>query len=102
MFSLAITMSVLACRLAAQSTGIPPEWETRKDIETLITTVKRINPLLDELKPGDWVAKGASQAYVSQRKSAQDAVGYIVSTALRLAATPDRLTIVLETYFRMV
>ena len=95
-------MSVLACRLTAQSAGIPPEWETRRDIETLITTVKRISPLLDELKPGEWVSKGASQAYVSQRKSAQDSVGYIVSTAQRLAATPDRLTIVLETYFRLV
>ena len=97
-----ITLSVLACRLTAQSAGIPPEWETRKDIELLIAQVKRVGPMLDELKPGDWAAKGASPAYVEQHKSARDAVGYIVSTAQRLSATPDRLTIVLETYFRMV
>ena len=87
--------------LSAQTAGIPPEWETRKDIETLIAQVKRIRPLLDELKPDEWAAKGASSAYIAQRKSAQDSVGYIVSTAQRLAATPDRLTIVMETFFRL-
>ncbi len=102
MFISAITLSVLTCRLSAQISGIAPEWETRKDIDTLITQVKRIPPLLNELKPANWVAKGASPAYVSQLKSAQDSVGYIVSTAQRLSATPDRLTIVLETYFRLV
>ena len=95
-------MSVLTCRLTAQSAGIPPEWETRKDIEALIMQVKRIGPLLDELKPGEWTGRGGSPAYTAQRKSAQDAVGYIISTAQRLSATPDRLTIVLETYFRLV
>jgi hypothetical protein len=97
----AINLAVLACPLTAQSPGIPPEWETRKDIEALITQIKRIQPLLGELKPADWTAKGASPAYVAQLKSAQDAVGYIVSTAQRLSATPDRLTIALETYFRL-
>jgi uncharacterized protein YfaS (alpha-2-macroglobulin family) len=101
MFTSSLALSALACPLTAQTAGIPPEWETRKDIETLIAQVKRIRPLLDELKLDDWVAKGASPAYISQLKSAQDAVGYIVTTAQRLAATPDRLTIVLETYFRL-
>ena len=87
--------------LSAQTAGIPPEWETRKDIETLIEQVKRIGSLLDELKPEAWAEKGASTAYVTQRKSAREAVGYIVSTAQRLAVTPDRLTIVLETFFRL-
>ena len=101
MFTSILALSALGCQLSAQTGGIPPEWETRKDIETLIAQVKRIRPLLDELKLDDWVAKGASPAYISQLKSAQDSLGYIVSTAQRLSATPDRLTIVLETYFRL-
>jgi len=94
-------VSFCAQELCAQGGGIPPEWETRKDIDALIAQVKRIRPLLDELRPDEWVAKGASPAYVAQRKSAQDAVGYVVSTAQRLSATPDRMTIVLETFFRI-
>ena len=101
MFTIALALTSLTRGLSAQTAGIPPEWETRKDIETLIAQVQRIRPLLDELRPDEWTAKGASSAYVAQRKSAQDSVGYIVSTAQRLSVTPDRLTIVLETYFRL-
>ena len=101
MFISSLALSAMACQSPAQPAGIPPEWETRKDIEIFVGQVKRIGPLLDELKPGEWAAKGASPAYASQLKSAQDSLGYILNTAQRLAATPDRLTLVLEIYFRL-
>ncbi len=101
MFNSILALSALTGLLPAQTAGIPPEWETRKDIETLTAQVKRISPLLAELNPEEWAAKGASPAYITQRKSAQDAVGYVVNTAQRLAVTPDKLTLVMETYFRL-
>jgi DNA repair ATPase RecN len=58
-------------------------------------------PLIQQLKPEEWVAKGAPETYADQWKSVQAEVGYLENTAERLAAEPERLTLALEALFRM-
>ncbi len=81
--------------------GVAPEWEARRDIPALPAKVEKLLPVLEQLRPEDWVAKGASDAYVAQWKSVQDEVGYLRDTAQRLAQSPDRLTLALEALFRL-
>lgn len=86
--------------LRAQSEGLPPEWELRKDLDVLVEQARRLKPLLDALKPGEWVERGAPAAYESQWRSVQAESDYIVRSAGELAKEPERLTIALETYMR--
>jgi GDP-D-mannose dehydratase len=85
----------------AQQAGVIPEWEARRDIPTLPDKVRKILPILEQLQPQDWVAKGAPEAYVQQWKAAQTEVGYLQQTADALAQDPERLTLALDAYFRL-
>lgn len=87
--------------LRAQSEGLPPEWELRKDLDSLVEQTRRLKPLLDAVKPAEWVQKGAPAAYEGQWKSVQSESDYLVGSAGELAKTPERLTIALETYLRL-
>lgn len=78
-----------------------PEWEARRDIPSLPDKIRKLLPVLEQLQPQDWVAKGAPEAYVQQWKSAQDEVGYLQQTVDSLAKDPERLTLALEAYFRL-
>jgi len=89
-----------AC-LCAQSEGLPPEWELRKDLDVLVEQTRRLKPLLDAVKPGEWVAKGAPAAYEGQWKSVQAESEYLIGSAGKLAEEPERLTVALETYLRL-
>ena len=70
-------------------------------IEALSKQASRLKPILDQLTPQEWVAKGAPDAYVTQWKSAQNELGYLVDAAKSLEKQPDKLTLALETYFRL-
>jgi hypothetical protein len=87
--------------LAAQAEGLQPEWDVRQTLAVLIADSKRLQPMLAEVKPQEWVAKGAPEAYVGQWKALQDEIGYLGRTADELAKRPERLTIALETYLRL-
>jgi hypothetical protein len=47
------------------------------------------------------VKKGAPAAYVSQWRGAEDDWGYLANTIKALKAQPDKLTLALDTYFRV-
>ena len=87
--------------LRAQAGGTTPEWEIRKTITTLATECERLKPLLEQVKPQEWVAKGAPQAYVTQWSSARTQVQYMATSAGNLAREPERLTFAMDTYFRL-
>lgn len=93
--------AVLAGGLAAQSGGIPPEWEVRKQMTALAEHVKRFEPVLEQIHAEEWVKKGAPQAYVDQLSRTRVEIGYLVGSSNELAAHPERLTTALDTFFRM-
>ena len=85
----------------AQTAGIPPEWETRKMLTELAGQVQRFTPILQQLKPQEWVAAGAPETYSVQLKSTIAEIDYLVRTSQALAQQPERLTLALESYFRL-
>jgi hypothetical protein len=96
----ALLAAVLAPLAAAQSEGLPPEWETRKNLQDLVAAVKKFTPLLDSLKPDVWAEKGAPSTYAAQLKSARDQMNYLDNATARLSQQPDKMALALETYFR--
>jgi hypothetical protein len=61
----------------------------------------RLKPILDEMKPQEWVSRGAPSAYLDQWNSAQVYLTSVVDAARSLEKQPERLTVALDTYFRM-
>lgn len=93
-FCLAIPSLILA-------QGVSEPWDVSRATKDLSAQAERLKPLLDQLKPQDWQAKGAPAAYVAQLRNAQDELGYMTRAAANLSRQPEMLTVALETYFRL-
>ena len=89
-----------AVPLLAQN-GVTPAWDVTTNAASLAASVQKIQPILASLKPADWVAKGAPEAYAQQAKNAQTAIGHLVNSVNQLAREPERLTVGLDVLFRM-
>lgn len=97
-----LALASLALAAQGQNPGVQAEWDINKTIASLSTTASRLKPILDQLTPQEWVAKGAPDAYVAQWKGAEAELGYLVDSAKLLEKQPERLTLALDTYFRMM
>jgi hypothetical protein len=84
---------------AAQSGGVPPEWEVRQDLAGLAERIQRFKPILDQVKPLNW--QNAPAAYIEQGKRVGAEIDYLIASTQALAAKPEKLTAALTTYFRM-
>ena len=85
----------------AQAGGFAPEWEIRKTVATLAAECQRLKPLLEEVKPQEWVSKGAPQAYVPQWTTARSEVQYMATSTENLSREPEKLTFALDAFFRL-
>lgn len=94
-------VALTAAGLFAQTSGLPPEWEVQKQLSALAEHVQRIEPVLEQLKPQEWVGHGAPAAYVDQVERTRSQIGYLVLASKELSAHPDKLTTALEAFFRM-
>jgi hypothetical protein len=86
---------------AQNAPGVSAEWDISKTVTAMSDQATRLKPILDQLKPQEWVSKGAPDTYVAQWKGAQDELGYLVNSAKALEKQPERLTLALDTYFRL-
>ena len=80
--------------------GLPPEWETRQLAESLVTTTQQMLPLLEQVKPEDWVKNGASSGYVKQLEGIKKGAGYLGTSAKLFSQNPQKLPPALDTYLR--
>jgi len=76
-------------------------WDTSKDLGVLIEQAERLNPILNQLTPEQWEAKGAPATYTAQWRDARDQVGYLIGAAKAMQKQPEKLTLALETLFRL-
>lgn len=79
---------------------VSAEWDISPTLDRLSDQAKRLKPILDQLTPQEWIAKGAPEAYQTQWRGAQDELGYLVNAVKALEKQPDRLTVALDAYFR--
>ncbi len=98
-------VSIFAAILLAPTwraqTGLPPEWEIRKQIEALAESLTRLKPVLAQVRAEEWPGRGAPDTYIEQLKTLRTELGYLERSAEILRARPDRLTAVLDTFLRL-
>src|ERR1700722_19011731 len=98
-FSLFLTVRAQAPQPTGQP-SVAAEWDISKTIAAFSDQAKRLKPILDQLTPQEWLAKGAPQAYLSQWQQAEMELSYVGTSAQALEKDPERLTLALDTLFR--
>jgi hypothetical protein len=97
-----LLIPLAAVSLTAQTQpGIAAPWDVSQAVAALSDQAARLNPILAQLTPREWVAKGAPDAYVAQWESAQQELGYLADSARSLEKQPEKLTAALDTFFRL-
>jgi hypothetical protein len=94
-------LAATALAQAPQAVGVASEWDVRKLLERLDIQAQHLKPIMEQVKPETWIANGAPQTYQVQWNTARAELTYFLSSDEALARQPDRLTLALDTYFRM-
>jgi len=92
---------LIAAPALAQTAGIAPPWDVRQTMTVLAAHAKRVQPVLEQLKPPDWVRQGAPESYVAQLGTTRAQLQALVDSSAKLAADPEKLTTALEVFFRL-
>jgi hypothetical protein len=61
----------------------------------------QLEPMLDQLRPTEWIAKGASDTYLAQWNSTREQFRAIQNDMTSLSQHPDRLTDSMRALFRV-
>jgi hypothetical protein len=81
--------------------GLETAWEIAPVLQEVAAHAGRLLPQLDRVDAQAWVAKGASDTYMAQLQSSKDQARALAAGAKALAASPERLSAILELLFRM-
>jgi uncharacterized protein YdaU (DUF1376 family) len=92
---------VSMCLWGQAAPSTPASWDVSKSVGELATQVAQLKPLLAQLTPQEWVAKGAPEAYVAQWQGARQELDYLDQTARALEKQPEKLSAALDVYFRL-
>jgi len=81
--------------------GLTTEWDIQKTIHAVGTQASRLIPMLDEVRPEQWIEKGAPEAYVAQLRDLRAELGYAARTAQELQRDADDLGKAFELFMRL-
>ena len=70
-------------------------------LQNLKARAQRLKPVLDQIQPETWVARGAPAEYATTWKTTETELGYLMQLTDSLSKQPDRLPLALDTYFRI-
>jgi hypothetical protein len=98
---LSVLFFLFPLALAGQTGGVMAEWDLRKALQSMAADAARLKPVLEQLKPQEWVAKGAPDTYRTQLESAQTQIEGVTRSTEILAKDPEKLTAALDTFLRL-
>lgn len=99
--ALLVAASAMQAQSPQPAGGVESEWDLKKMLDALAAGARRLKPLMDQANPQAWSDADAVRSYTPPWKSAQNEIQYLSNTAEQLAKEPERLTLALETFFRM-
>jgi hypothetical protein len=83
------------------SAGLQPDWDISVVLGEISAHATRMLPTLDKVDAKGWVAKGASETYLTQLQSSKDQARAIANDAKVLARNPEKLSDCLQLFFRI-
>ena len=94
-------LRLIAFSFAALPACAQPDPEVTKTLEAMSSYVSRLEPILQQAKPREWIAKGAPDAYIAQWTSSLDQCKGITAAVQVSLQRPEHLTDVLPVLFRV-
>ena len=92
---------ILPLALPAGAQGVSAPWDISQTLTSLAEQSQRLLPILEQLTPEKWEAKGAPATYTVQWRNARSEVGYLLGAAEAMKKQPEKLTLGLDTLFRL-
>ena len=100
-FTCLVVMCAGGMAQTSQSNGVSSEWDVKKLLEGLDLQTQHVKRIIEQVSPETWLANGAPQTYATQWKIGQTELKYLLASSDALARQPERLTLALDTFFRM-
>jgi hypothetical protein len=83
-----------------QPAGLESAWTLRAILDDLLKDNEKLEPLLAQMNPQEWVTKkGASAVYVQQWQTAHTQLNEVVAASKQLAQKTENLSLALDDYF---
>lgn len=89
--SLAVSVAALSAQPPAAADGVVPDWEAAEILKQLAVSLKKVVPVLNAFKPGEWTAQGASETYIAQLATARSEIEFLAAAMEDLSAKPSHL-----------
>jgi hypothetical protein len=103
-FAVTATLT-FSCGAFCQQQSANPQSMSDEDVAAIFSRISaraaRLAPMLDQLHPNDWIAKGAPDTYLMQWNSIRQQFTAIESDMADLTQHPDRLTDSMQALFRV-
>jgi|SRR5579862_8444823 len=90
-----------SCIYGQAPAGISAPWDVSQSAAALSAQAARLKPILQQIDPQGWIAKGAPESYVAQWQSAEQELEYLTNAASVLQKQPEKLSAAVDTYFRL-
>ncbi len=97
-------IGLLGCVFTQQGRGAQQAYvdpQTAQIFTHIAEHAARLNPMLEEVRAGEWVARGAPETYVSQLATARQQIQAIETDMSALAQRPDRMQDAMKALFRV-
>jgi len=89
-------------QIVPKPAGLESAWTVRTILDDLLKDNEKLEPLLAQMNPQEWVAKkGASDVYVQQWQAAHTQLREVVAASKLLAQKTENLPLALDDYFRL-
>jgi hypothetical protein len=86
----------------AKPAGIESAWTLRGILDDLLKDNEKLEPLLAQMNPQEWVNKqGASDVYIQQWQVAHTQLNEVIAASKLLAQKTENLPLALDDYFRL-
>jgi hypothetical protein len=87
---------------APKPAGLESAWTLRTILDELLKDNEKLEPLLGQMNPQEWVAKkGASNVYIQQWQMAHTQLNDVMAASKLLAQKTESLPLALDDYFRL-
>jgi len=89
-------------QLVPKPKGLESAWTLRVILDELLKDNEKLEPLLAQMNPQEWVAKkGASDVYIQQWQTAHAQLKDVMAASKLLAQKTENLPLALDDYFRL-
>ncbi|MGI8988204.1 MAG: hypothetical protein ACR2I2_01315 [Bryobacteraceae bacterium] len=100
-FAFSLCLSAQQGEPQNRPSGISAAWDIDKTLQAISAHVTQLQPILEQIRPKEWIAKGAPDTYIAQWQSSVSQAKSLAASAQTFAQHPEKLPDSLQILFRI-